>query len=591
MSGAMAQAARKRLGVTATRSGCCSGGVTNARAGAAHAHKMSGASLECDYFRRGVCRSCAWLEVPYAEQIARKQAIAAEALAPFVGTHCEIGSGHSEVEAGRGENGHGERASVCTSGAASPGIWEQPWESVPASFRNKVKLVVTGTVKAPKLGILANPRTGAGADLRECPLPTLGIRAAIPALAEFVRRARLQPYNMRTDTGVLKYLIVTEAPAGGGAPGNDAPARGGARTRNGEGQLSNQAAGSSEASASSGQNALSNPSPEGSGLMVRFVVRRRGAQGAIFKHYAWLREALPMLRVCSINLQPEHKAIIEGSEEILVSAEGLLPMPLVLRDAGSDSERQLAMSDGGHQLTLFSAPQSFFQTNSEAAAQLYRRAQEWLGDALRNVPAGASGHAPENQLASSALVDQPADALAAGALADKQEYALAGGTPPANGHERGAAELRTVWDLYCGVGGFGLAVALADPRVRVASIESSASAVASAEAAAGAAALAARASFVASDALEWARAQQASRAALPDAVIVNPPRRGIGAPLAQWLNHSGIPLILYSSCNIHTMAADLSKMPEYAVTRAQVVDMFPHTEHFETITLLARRSA
>ena len=56
----------------------------------------------------------------------------------------------------------------------------------------------------------------------------------------------------------------------------------------------------------------------------------------------------------------------------------------------------------------------------------------------------------------------------------------------------------------------------------------------------------------------------------PDAVVVNPPRRGIGAELADALEDSGVPTVLYSSCNPATLAQDLARMPSYRVARVQV---------------------
>jgi 23S rRNA (uracil747-C5)-methyltransferase len=37
------------------------------------------------------------------------------------------------------------------------------------------------------------------------------------------------------------------------------------------------------------------------------------------------------------------------------------------------------------------------------------------------------------------------------------------------------------------------------------------------------------------------------------------------------------------------MAKDLAAMPDYRVERVQLFDMFPHTAHYEVLTLLSRR--
>jgi len=77
----------------------------------------------------------------------------------------------------------------------------------------------------------------------------------------------------------------------------------------------------------------------------------------------------------------------------------------------------------------------------------------------------------------------------------------------------------------------------------------------------------------------------------PDLVLVNPPRRGLG---------EGIHLIeraqpahwIYSSCDIKTLASDLKKVQNgYELKRVQLFDLFPHTEHFETLVWLQRKGA
>ena len=69
---------------------------------------------------------------------------------------------------------------------------------------------------------------------------------------------------------------------------------------------------------------------------------------------------------------------------------------------------------------------------------------------------------------------------------------------------------------------------------------------------------------------------------------MNPPRRGIGPALAGWLETSGAAHVIYSSCNAETLADDLARMPSLRPVEARVLDMFPHTTHYEVIVLLAR---
>jgi len=49
--------------------------------------------------------------------------------------------------------------------------------------------------------------------------------------------------------------------------------------------------------------------------------------------------------------------------------------------------------------------------------------------------------------------------------------------------------------------------------------------------------------------------------------------------------------LVYISCNSATLARDLKILCEnkYTITKVVAVDMFPHTKHVETVTLLGRK--
>ena len=79
----------------------------------------------------------------------------------------------------------------------------------------------------------------------------------------FVTRAALTPYDVAARRGELKHLLVTASPDGE--------------------------------------------------LMVRFVVRSTEPVARVRKHLPWLLEQLPVA-VASVNLQPEHKAVLEGED-------------------------------------------------------------------------------------------------------------------------------------------------------------------------------------------------------------------------------------------------------------------------------------
>ena len=133
----------------------------------------------------------------------------------------------------------------------------------------------------------------------------------------------------------------------------------------------------------------------------------------------------------------------------------------------------------------------------------------------------------------------------------------------------------------CGAG--GLALHAAGPGRDGVGGETSAEAVASARLTARDAGLD-RTTFLAEDATAFAL----SRQDVPDLVVVNPPRRGIGESLSTWLERSGVGHVVYSSCNATTLARDLALMPSLRPREARVLDMFPQTSHYEVAVLLER---
>ncbi|ACV10023.1 23S rRNA (uracil(747)-C(5))-methyltransferase RlmC [Jonesia denitrificans] len=335
--------------------------------------------------------------------------------------------------------------------------WLPPVASAQAGFRNKAKMAVSGTADNPILGIL--DASFGGVDLRDCPLYTQGMQEVLDAVRAFIMAARIEPYRVADRRGELKYVLVTESPD--------------------------------------------------SEYMVRFVARSQEPVTRISKHLpGWLAEN-PQVRVVTVNLQPEHKAILEGDREIVLTKDNSLTMRV-------------------GDIPLYLRPQSFFQTNTPVAAHLYRQAEQWIADAR-----------PQH-----------------------------------------------VWDLFCGVGGFALHAA---PHAnRVTGVEISAEAIESARTSAAERALT-NVTFDALDATTFSTGHSARLAdGGPDLVVVNPPRRGIGVDLAEWLNASDAHTVVYSSCNARSLAKDLTAMPQFQPTRARLFDMFPHTNHVETVVLMSK---
>ncbi len=375
--------------------------------------------MHCALYDAGRCRSCQWIEQPLDTQLADKMTDLRALLAEL-----------------------------------PVGDWCAPVSGPEQAFRNKAKMVVSGSVEKPLLGMLH--RDGTPVDLTECPLYPASFYAVFAALKPFIARAGLTPYNVARKRGELKYLLLTESTLDGG-------------------------------------------------LMLRFVLRSTTKLEALRAALPALLAQLPQLRVVTANIQPVHMAIMEGDQEIWLT-------------------EQQALAENFNGVPLWIRPQSFFQTNPTVASALYAAARDWV----RALP------------------------------------------------------VHHMWDLFCGVGGFGLHCAT--PEMTLTGIEIAPEAIASASASAQQLGLR-NVHFQALDSTDFATGQQA----VPDLVLVNPPRRGIGDALCDYLSRMAPQYIIYSSCNARTMAKDIKQLPGYRIARVQLFDMFPHTAHYEVLTLLVRQ--
>ena len=76
----------------------------------------------------------------------------------------------------------------------------------------------------------------------------------------------------------------------------------------------------------------------------------------------------------------------------------------------------------------------------------------------------------------------------------------------------------------------------------------------------------------------------------PDVVITDPPRAGMHEDVCKMLLQAEPERIVYVSCNPATQARDLRILSDkYIITEVQPVDMFPHTDHLESVVRLVRR--
>lgn len=327
-----------------------------------------------------------------------------------------------------------------------------------AGSRNKAKLAVFGDLDHIQFGFYDS--TLQFKDLEECPLHMPGINELLVVLKSKLKDFKIPPYSLMEKRGELKYLIISRT-------------------------------------------------ADEKEFLLRFVLRSKESLDRLKKMAALLMAEHPGVKVVTANIQPEHKAILEGDEEIVLSGEST-----ITHHFGD--------------VTLNLGPRSFFQVTPEIAGKLYQ---------------------------------------AAGLVV--RDY-----------------KVESFLDLYCGVGAFSYFAAQSAKRVL--GVEISSEAIASAKSAMGQNTIAGTLDFQALDVEAFLKGHKESY----DAILVNPPRRGLNASIVESILAIRPRLVIYSSCNAETLARDYDLMKEhYEISRTQVFDMFPYTEHFETLIVMNCRDA
>ena len=148
-----------------------------------------------------------------------------------------------------------------------------PCQSISGS-RIRAKLAVTGTINQPQIGFFDDHQSLVA--VNDCPLHHALINDWTQRLPSMIREARLMPYDLHTDRGELKFVILT-------------------------------------------------CSPSHEQLMMQFVLRSQEAVDRI--RSLWRRmtaaekQTVPVL---SVNLQPARSSTITGTEEIAISDQARL---------------------------------------------------------------------------------------------------------------------------------------------------------------------------------------------------------------------------------------------------------------------------
>ncbi|MBC7428976.1 MAG: 23S rRNA (uracil(1939)-C(5))-methyltransferase RlmD [Bacteriovorax sp.] len=331
-------------------------------------------------------------------------------------------------------------------------------DAVVAGSRNKAKLAVFSQGEEIQFGFYDNGLNFK--DLESCPLHMPELNEILPILKIKLKNFKIIPYSVTDKTGELKYLILSK-------------------------------------------------SESHDEMLLRFVLRSKESLDRLKKMAKILQTEMPSIKVITANFQPEHKAILEGDQEIVLT-----------------ENTHILNTFGDVNLTL--GPRSFFQVTPEIAGKLYQA----VGDVVRDL------------------------------------------------------KVNSFLDLFCGVGAFSFFAAKTCPKVY--GVEISKEAIECAKKSIALNKIAGEIKFEALDVEEFLKLKKEKY----DAILINPPRRGLNASIIQNIMDSDPRVIIYSSCNAETLARDFEifKM-KYVISYAQIYDMFPFTEHFETLMILNRKDA
>ena len=189
------------------------------------------------------------------------------------------------------------------------------------------------------------------------------------------------------------------------------------------------------------------------------------------------------------------------------------------------------------------SPFSFFQTNTKGSEVLYSKARDYAFEALRKNDAEASGDTSEKKVG-------------------------------------------VIYDLYSGTG--TIAQMMAPVADKVYGIEIIEEAVEAAKENAKLNKLS-NCEFIAGDVLKKLDELEEK----PDLIILDPPRDGVNPKALQKILSYGVENLVYISCKPTSLVRDIKIFQEngYAPVKGCCVDMFPNTQHVETVVLLNNKFA
>ncbi|HBM16390.1 MAG TPA: hypothetical protein DD381_08640 [Lentisphaeria bacterium] len=143
-------------------------------------------------------------------------------------------------------------------------------------------------------------------------------------------------------------------------------------------------------------------------------------------------------------------------------------------------------------------------------------------------------------------------------------------------------------DLYCGIGIFGIIAS--EQGIKSFGVEIDDKAVKMAEYNAKNHGVENLAAFVSGDVYSISSALIERSKNYKTCAVLDPPRSGLDKKFAGMLSQSNLADIIYISCSADTLCRDLKILQQggYEIISTRMIDMFPRTKHFESITHLRK---
>ena len=145
-------------------------------------------------------------------------------------------------------------------------------------------------------------------------------------------------------------------------------------------------------------------------------------------------------------------------------------------------------------------------------------------------------------------------------------------------------------ELYCGSGIFSILATENIPGLTARAVELDKAAIDAAKHNAGRHGVGSRCTFLAADAGKAFRTLASSCDPAKCCVLADPPRTGLPASLTREIGEFGPEAVLYVSCGPDTLRRDADRLAAYGlhIRSAGMIDMFPATGHFESVTVFGR---